>query len=236
MSRMRVRAQLGGAAAMAAAVLSAGAAQGAVYGGVEFPQGAISFADSVVSYSPGLEGADPSASYQGAFNALGIPDYTGSNSCATQATCDFVSLGVGGELVVRFTDNVLTGSGSIADDLWIFEIGPDVEDTTVELSTNGVTWLSVGKVTGSTRGIDIDAFGYGTSSAFAYVRLTDVANEGDTGGSTVGADIDAVGAISTRAPTNGGIPEPGAWALMIAGFGLAGAALRRRRTIAIAPS
>ncbi|THD64539.1 MAG: PEP-CTERM sorting domain-containing protein [Phenylobacterium sp.] len=27
----------------------------------------------------------------------------------------------------------------------------------------------------------------------------------------------------------GGVPEPSAWALMIAGFGLTGAALRRRR-------
>lgn len=32
----------------------------------------------------------------------------------------------------------------------------------------------------------------------------------------------------------GGVPEPGAWALMIGGFGLAGAALRRRRTSAAA--
>lgn len=30
-------------------------------------------------------------------------------------------------------------------------------------------------------------------------------------------------------PTPGGVPEPATWALMIAGFGLAGAALRRRR-------
>lgn len=30
----------------------------------------------------------------------------------------------------------------------------------------------------------------------------------------------------------GGVPEPGAWALMIAGFGLAGGALRRRRAVA----
>lgn len=31
---------------------------------------------------------------------------------------------------------------------------------------------------------------------------------------------------------NGGVPEPASWALMISGFGLAGATLRRRRTVA----
>lgn len=224
MTKRWMRALLGGAAAV---VLGAGSANAVVIGGVEFPQGAVSFADAVISYQPGLAGADPAARYQGAANALGAPDYPGA-SCATAATCDFVSLGVGGELVLRFTDNVLTGSGTSADDLWIFEIGPDVEDTTVDVSTDGITWLSVGKVTGSTRGIDIDFFGYGTSSAFSYVRLIDDPNEGDTGGASVGADIDAVGAITTRPVTNG-VPEPGTWALMILGFGLAGAGLRRRR-------
>jgi PEP-CTERM motif len=34
--------------------------------------------------------------------------------------------------------------------------------------------------------------------------------------------------------TAGGVPEPASWALMIGGFGLAGAALRRRRTAAAA--
>lgn len=33
-------------------------------------------------------------------------------------------------------------------------------------------------------------------------------------------------------PTSLGVPEPAAWALMIGGFGLAGAALRRRRAVA----
>ena len=32
--------------------------------------------------------------------------------------------------------------------------------------------------------------------------------------------------------TSGAVPEPGAWALMIGGFGMAGAMLRRRRTVA----
>jgi len=171
----------------------------------------------------------PSVPHQGAFNALGQPNYAGQNSCASQAACSFVSLGAGGTLILQFTDNVLTSSDN--DDLWIFEVGPNVEDTTVD----GITWLSVGLVTGSTRGIDIDAFGFDSSSAFAFVRLIDVIAEGGTGnGGTVGADIDAVGAISTRPDGGGGVPEPAAWALMLLGFGALGSALRRTRRLAAA--
>ncbi|SNS60605.1 PEP-CTERM protein-sorting domain-containing protein [Sphingomonas laterariae] len=202
-----------------------------IIGGVDFPQGAVSFADSVISFTPGLEGASPSLAHQGAFNALGVPDYAGDNSCASQADCTFVSLGVGGQLIVRFTDNVLTGSGSDADDLWIFEVGPDVEGTIIDLSTDGIDWVSIGAIGGSQRGIDIDAFGYGLSDAFSFVRLTDIANSGGTGGATVGADIDAVGAISTRPTAPPAVPEPAAWAMMIAGFGLVGSALRRQRGV-----
>ena len=218
-----------GMAAAAALGLTGTAAHAVMYGGVDFPQGSISFADQVVSYT--LNPASiPSTGYQGAFNALGAPNYSGA-SCATQAACTFASLGAGGTLVLRFTDNVLTGSDSNAFDLWIFEVGPDVEDTTVDVSVDGLNWQSVGLVTGSTRGIDIDAFGFGTTSAFSYVRLIDVANEGATGnGGSVGADIDAVGAISTRAPVPS-VPEPATWAMMVGGFGLIGAAMRRRQKV-----
>ena len=140
--------------------------------GVEFPQGAVSFADSVVSYTPGLVGGNPTDPHRGAANALGIPNYNGVNGCASQAACTFVSLGDGGNIVLRVVDNVLTGSDSSALDLWVFEVGPDVEDTLVDISTDGTTWISVGAVGGSTAGIDIDAFGFGSSSAFAYIRLT----------------------------------------------------------------
>jgi WD40 repeat protein len=34
---------------------------------------------------------------------------------------------------------------------------------------------------------------------------------------------------ATQGPTDGGVPEPATWGLMLSGFGLAGAALRRRR-------
>jgi len=191
-------------------------------GGTDFPQGAISFADAVESYLVGGGGA--TAPHQGAFNALGVPDYTGTNSCPSQAGCSFVSLGDGGSLIVRFVDNKLTGSGTNAFDLWVFEVGPDIEDTFVEISTNGLAWNAVGKVFGSTAGIDIDAFGFGIASQFGYVRLTDDTLEGGQSGATVGADIDAVGAISTVATP---VPEPYSVALFATAMVLGGAQRRR---------
>ena len=39
----------------------------------------------------------------------------------------------------------------------------------VHISKDGSTWFSVGKVTGATKGVDIDAFGFGTSDFFSFV-------------------------------------------------------------------
>jgi hypothetical protein len=41
--------------------------------------------------------------------------------------------------------------------------------------------------------------------------------------------LDAVQGTSLATPPTGSVPEPATWAMMIAGFGLAGGALRRRR-------
>jgi hypothetical protein len=217
------RTSLQSALLAAACLLCNAPAQAIPIGGVEFPQGAASFADAVVSYSPVFVSGNPSEPHRGAFNALGVPDYAGDNGCASQADCTFVSLGDGGSLVVQFVDNRLTGSGDASLDLWIFEVGPDIEDTFVDISKDGTTWLSVGKVGGSTAGVDIDAFGYTAADLFAYVRLTDDPNLDGQSGATVGADIDAVGAITTvLAP----VPEPGSFALLA--VGLAGLFAARR--------
>ncbi len=173
-------------------------AQQTTNGGVVFPQGLRSFADAVVEYSVGNPA--PTAPHQSPENALGAPNYAGVNLCSSGANCSFVSLGSGGRITLQFIDNALTGSGTTNHDLWVFEVGPDVEDTLVEISRDGRTWFSVGRVTGSTRGIDIDAYGFGPTDRFSFVRLSDDPNEGGNSGATVGADIDAVGAISSAFP------------------------------------
>jgi hypothetical protein len=194
---------------------------GNVQGGTDFPQGAVSFADALVSYAPVIQSGEPTAPNRGGANVLGLPDYTGGGGCTDASTCEFATLGDGGSVTVRFTDNALTGSDSADLDLWIFEVGPDVEDTFVEVSADGTTWSPVGKVFGSTAGIDLDAFGFGASSAFFFVRLTDDGAEGEQTGASVGADIDAIGAIATRA-----VPEPGTLAMLA--LGTIGLAARRR--------
>jgi len=61
---------------------------------------------------------------------------------------------------------------------------------------------------------------------------------GDGGASNFGFNFGGANGITFTAEAgaggNGGVPEPASWALMIAGFGLAGAALRRRTAQAAA--
>lgn len=227
---MAIRRRLGATLLVACMTLSSVAAQaipiGNAQGAAEFPDGAISFADAVADYSPAIQGGQPTAGNRGSFNALGAPNAQLDDVCDVAVECDSVSLGDGGSITLRFLDNVLTGSDSPDLDLWIFEVGPDVEDTFVEVSVDGESWSFVGKVFGSTAGIDLDAFGFGTTSLFSWVRLTDDGDEGNQRGPAVGADIDAVGAIRTL-PVTPPVPEPGT-ALLLA-LGTAMLAARRIR-------
>ena len=159
---------------------------GVIVGGVIFPNGMTSFADEVVSFTPGIGTVPPNNDSR---TAIGSP----------QGGIDgqFLSLGWGGELVLKFTDNALTTSGDKENDLWIYEIGPAVEPTYVSISENGFDWISLDLIQGSTRGIDIDAYtanGVVPGREYHYVKLLD-SNQHLSSYPVAGADIDAVGAI-----------------------------------------
>ena len=108
---------------------------------VHFPLGEKSFADEVVSYAMGNPEPKP-ANARHAEAAIGPPDYD------AKRRANSVTLGCGGTLLLRFTDNVLVDvDGS---DLYVFEVGQAVEATRLEISRNGDKWIDVGRISGGT--------------------------------------------------------------------------------------
>lgn len=144
-----------------------------------FRHGDKAFADRVGGYAMGSPA--PSAIAREPFEATGAPDDAA------------VSLGCGGNVVLEFVDNRLIDVPG--PDLYVFEVGPDVESTLVEISAEGGNWITIGPIAGSTSAIDIG----GKASpgiGYRYVRLTDRMSACNSG-TYAGADINAVGAIGS---------------------------------------
>jgi hypothetical protein len=81
-----------------------------------------------------------------------------------------------------------------------------------------------GNLLGSVTDTDNKPLGQGPVLEFDMAGIQSVSFSGTSG--TVGFDNFE---FDTVTPVSAAVPEPASWALMIAGFGLAGAALRRRR-------
>ena len=164
------------------------------FSGVLFNQGAISFADQVVDYSPNAGGSPPTLVFQTPDSALGAPNDPdpGAEPIDGVAT---VSLGQRGSITVQFIDNLLTASGDGQPDLIVFESG-EIESVSVEVSRDGVQFVNVGTVGGLLNTVDLDQFGFNAQDRFAFVRLTDN-RQGDVNSPSLGADIDAIGALSS---------------------------------------
>lgn len=153
-------------------------------GEVRFPLGDVSFADAVEHYASGDPAPKAAASDPEA--ALGIPDTADTNS-------GYVSLGCAGQLVLEFNDNALIDVPG--PDLYVFEIGPDVEPTGLAVSNDGEHWTRVGRISGGKAEIDLAPY-VSTGTEFRYVQLVDL-KSACSSAATPGADIDAVGAIGS---------------------------------------
>lgn len=153
-------------------------------GNVTFPQGDISFADEVIHYDTGSK--KPVADASDPTQALGAPDY------GRDGARGYVSLGCGGELVLKFTNNQLIDIPG--PDLYIFEVGPAIEPTALAISNNNEDWIRVGRIEGGKAEIDIAPY-VRSDESFRYIKLVDL--QAQCGGETPGADIDAVGAIGS---------------------------------------
>ena len=169
----------------------------------------LSFADVVLDYdnncpTGNIVSNDPNG-------ALGMPDFNGS----TGAYSTYTSLGNRGFIKLGFTNNTLTNSGDANPDLYVFEIGPLVEGSVIELRpasteteniliANSFTdndndgFYSFGAIGGATAEIDIDgSLGLPVNTLlFDAIKITSSASN-SCSGETPGADIDAVCALSS---------------------------------------
>ena len=145
------------------------------------------FAVRVVSFTPGdpwtgeTDNQDPEVT-------LGLPDFSSSGR-NNKNLC----LGAGGVLVLGFDTAIYDGE---SDDIYVFEVGGDVEATSVAVSNDLSTWYEVGDVGGATAGVDLSGK-IPEGSTFRYVRLTDLKTS--IYSSWPGADIDAVSGLNTTA-------------------------------------
>lgn len=154
-------------------------------GEVFFPMGDVSFADAVERFTMGDPAPHDEAADAG--KVLGIPDHEKNDGVS------YVTLGCGGELVLQFGDNALIDVAG--PDLYVFEIGPDVEPTGLAVSNDGEEWIRVGRISGGKAEIDLAPY-VDAGTDFRYVKLVDL--KGACGSrKTPGADIDAVGAIGS---------------------------------------
>ncbi len=158
------------------------------------PDGEYSFATRVVEFVHGNPWTKAEARQQ-TEAVLGETDQNSDNEAHS------LTLGAGGVLTVEFNIQITDGEG---DDLYVFEQGPQMEDTKVEVSSDLVTWYEVGVTKGSTAGVDIKGK-VPEGQSFRYVRLTDMKEY--PSGDYPGAEIDAIAGLNVK-PVSSTWAEP----------------------------
>jgi PEP-CTERM motif len=131
------------------------------------------------------------------------------------------SFDTGAFVDLGFTDNVaINGTGN---DIVLFELG--VADRWL-VTINGISNQCQSVASGAVNAcaFDLSTFGIANGGSISSLRLS-FFNDGTT------ATTSLVGALNSG-PVGGGIPEPASWAMLMTGFGLVGAAMRRRAATA----
>jgi len=186
---------------------------------------------TTVDATPGGD-VDVQYSNNAAYGGLGVVasegshylDLTGVSGRGKGVTSDAVAVATGEAYRVSF-------------DVGAFFVGRQgpYGDATIDLLVNGVLRGSFTNTLDLTSaGSDWRRFSYDFTAASPTVQLTFLSSTAATS-SYLGVGLDNVtfDSLGGGAGPIGGstVPEPATWAMMIAGFGLAGASLRRRRAV-----
>jgi len=159
--------------------------QDSAWGTVMLPQGEKSFADRVVAYPPGIGTINETARDPRAI--LGPPDFSGDVNDGS-----FLSLGCDGSVIIQFSDNALIDVAG--PDLYVFEVGPNVEGINLAISEDGASWIDLGDISGGRAEVELAGL-VPADASFRFVRLTDDGVE--CGTRFTEADFDAVAAIGS---------------------------------------
>jgi hypothetical protein len=157
-------------------------------------------AQDVINYSPGLRknGSEIVANRRVAANALGAPQNTN--------TVNFVSLGFGGSLVVKFDYVIFDAAGT---DIQLVETSygnPSCasypEKAQVEGSLDGTNWVMLNDNICLDGSIDVSAAG-----AIQFLRVTDRTLASTMGGTADGFDVDGFVVLNSCASASARIGE-----------------------------
>ena len=167
-----------------------------------------------------LPGGDPvvqltnNSAFPGLSGTDGVQwlDLTGNVGRGAGVLSDGVATTVGTSYLVSFDVGAVYYYGSY---------GP----ATVDLYVNNVLAGSYTVQVGNSNGFNWARYSYGFVGTGSPVKIGLYAST-SLGSSNLGVGLDNV-VLEAKAPVAPGVPEPASWALMIAGFGLTGAAMRR---------
>jgi hypothetical protein len=145
------------------------------------------YATSVTSFNQGLTalGTAVNAERSISSNAVGAPN--GQNPSVYAPVQNFVSLGLGGSIVIEFAEPIANGPGN---DIIIWESSASVnnERGSIEVSQDGLGFVPVATINQGGQVDFADVF----SDYIRFVRITDVTAVSGGGQVTDGYDLDAV--------------------------------------------